>query len=82
MGLVLATLVNVEELLASVAASIVAALVLAITVSLGIWGTTRYVDLNLEGRGAAAYGALAIGGAGILATVALIAFGLFLLVSG
>jgi hypothetical protein len=80
--MILATLVNWEQLLESVAAGAISAIVLTVVVSLGIRGTAKYVDYSQEGRMALAYSSLAVGGISVVLTVALIVLGIYLMVSG
>ncbi len=81
MGL-LAVVVDSGDLLMTIGASFVAGLGIAFISSLGIWGGARYVDLNQEGRTAAALFSLAVGALGLVGTVGLIAFGIYLMVAG
>jgi len=78
----LAVLVAVDDLLMSVAASVVAAVAVTVVVSLAIWGTTKYVDFHQEGRQGAAVAALGVGGLGLVLTVAIIATGIVMMVAG
>lgn len=77
----LASVVNVTELWQTVAAAFVASLAVAIVASVGIWGATKYVDYSQEGRGVTAAMALGVGVFGLAATVAIIVFGLWVMVS-
>ncbi len=77
----LAELVNVDDLLMTVAAAFVASMAVALVASLGIWGATRYVDLSQEGRGVSAALALCVGIFGLLAMIAVIVLGIVLMVS-
>lgn len=81
MGL-LATVVNLTELWETVLAAFVSSLAVAIVASLGIWGSTKYVDYSQEGRGVSAVLALGVGVFGLLAMVAIIAFGLHVMIAG
>lgn len=78
----LATVVNWSELLQSVAAGAVSAILITIVVSLGIRGTAKYVDYNLEGRTAPALASLAVGGISVVLTIAMIIFGIYIMVAG
>lgn len=82
MGAVFVSLVDVGDLLALVVASATAGIAVAVFFSIAIWGATVHYDLSLEGRDAASYGALAIGGAGLVAALATMVAGLILLGSG
>ncbi len=75
-------LVSIDDLLMSVAASVVAAIAVTIVVSLAIWGTTKYVDYHGEGRETAAAMALGVGGLGLVLTVAIVITGIALMVAG
>ena len=57
------------------------AMAVSLSASLGIWGGTRYVDLSQEGRGVIGGFALLVGVIGLLANIAIIALGIFLMVS-
>jgi len=80
--MLIAEVVNWTELGESVAAGAVAAIALTIVVSLGIRGTAKYVDYSQEGRMAAAYGSLAVGGLAVVLTAVMIVTGIFLMVAG
>lgn len=77
----LASVVNLTELWETVVAAFVASLAVAIVASIGIWGATKYVDYSQEGRGVTAAMALGVGVFGLAATVAIIVFGLWVMVS-
>ena len=76
-----ASVVNVTELWETVAAAFVASIAVAFVASLGIWVATKYVDYSQEGRGVTAALALGVGVFGLVSTMAIIAFGLFVMVS-
>lgn len=78
----LAVIVETGDLLLTVLVSFAAGLGVALVSSLGIWGAARYVDLSQEGKTASAWFALAVGAFGLLATVGLIAFGIYLMIAG
>lgn len=78
----LSIVVALDDLLMSVVASAVAAIAVTIVVSIGIWGATKYVDYHQEGRMAAAWSSLFVGGLGLLLTVAIIIAGIGLMVAG
>ena len=77
----LTTVVNTKELLDTIAAAFVASLTVAIVSSLGIWGGTKYVDFSQEGRGVSAALALGVGIFGLMATLAIIVLGIYLMVA-
>lgn len=82
MNLLLATVVDWKTLGESVLAGSVSAIAITIVVSLGIRGTAKYVDYNLEGRTMAAIGSLAVGGISVLLTIGMIVLGIYLMVAG
>lgn len=75
-------IVALDELLMSVAASVIAGIAVTVVVSAAIWGTTRYVDYHEEGRQTAALAALITGILGLILTVAIIVTGIGLMVAG
>lgn len=79
--LALATVVNWSELIQSVVAGSVSAILLTVVVSLGIRGTAKYVDYSQDGRMGLAYVSLAVGGLSVLLTAALIVVGIYLMVA-
>ena len=76
-----AALVNVEDLASTVVAAFVSAMAVAIVASLGIWGSTKYVDFSQDGRTVSAAFALCVGILGLITTLGIIALGLFLMVA-
>lgn len=80
MGLV-ASVVNVGDLLMTVVSAFIASLTVALVASVGIWGATKYVDLSQEGRGFTALLCLGIGIFGLLATLGIIVLGIYLMVA-
>ncbi len=78
----LAILVSADDLLMSVAASVVAGIAVAVVVSVAIWGAVKYVDFHDEGRQTAAIGALLTSIVGLLLTAAIIVTGIGLMVAG
>lgn len=79
---VFAVVVDLEDLFDTVVAAFVASMAVAFVASLGIWGVTKYVDLGQDGRMVSAALALGVGAFGFLATLAIIALGLYLMISG
>lgn len=75
-------MVDWQQLLESVVAGSVSAILLTIVVSFGIRGTAKYVDYSQEGRTVLAYSSLAVGGFSLVLTVALIVFGIYLTAAG
>lgn len=78
----LSIIVAIDDLLWSIAASVVAGIAVTIVVSAAIWGTTRYVDYHDEGREGAALAALVTGILGLILTVAIVITGIGLMVAG
>jgi len=78
---VLASVVNVDDLWQTVAAAFVGAMAVSFVASLGIWGGARYVDLSQEGRMVSASLALLVGVLGLVAMIAIIALGIYLMVA-
>ncbi|MCB0863178.1 MAG: hypothetical protein KDB66_08200 [Solirubrobacterales bacterium] len=77
----IASVVNWKELGDTVLYAFAGAMAVSLSASLGIWGGTRYVDLSQEGRGVIGGFALLVGVIGLLANIAIIALGIFLMVS-
>lgn len=80
MGLV-ATVINLTDLWQTVAAAFVGAMTISLTASVAIWGGAKYEDFNQDGRNVSAVLALGVGLFGLLATVGIIALGIYLMVS-
>ncbi len=78
----IATVVSWSELLQSVAAGAVSAILLTIVVSLGIRGTAKYVDYSQDNRMGLAYASLAVGGISVVLTATLIIIGIYLMATG
>ena len=76
-----ASMVNWKDLGETVVAAFAGAMAISLAASLGIWGGTRYVDLSQDRRVVAAGLALAVGVTGLLATIGIIALGIYLMVS-
>ena len=77
----LAALVDWTELVESIVTGAVGAIALTTVVSLGIRGTARYIDYSLDRRMGMAYASLVVGGVSVLLALALIIFGLYLMVA-
>jgi len=78
---VIASVVNWKELGDTVLAAFAGSVAIALAASLGIWGATKYVDLSQEGRRVLGGLAFVVGVLGLLATVGIIALGIYLMVS-
>ena len=76
----LATVVDVSALAQTALAALVGGVGVTFLFSLAILGGTRFGDLRKEGRGAAAYGALALAGFGLAASALGIAIGIAVMV--
>lgn len=77
----LATLVQTGDLVKTVIASVVAGVGLTAVFSMAIWGGTRFVDLNREGRPLAASAAAALGGLALVASLGAVAVGIVVMTS-
>lgn len=78
----LSVIVAINDLLLSIAASVVAGIAVTVVVSAAIWGTTRYVDYQDDGRQGPAVAALLTGILGLVLTVAIVVIGIGLMVRG
>jgi hypothetical protein len=78
---VIATIVHTDELLQTVAASIVAGIGVTFLFSLGIWGAGQFVELSRGERPVAAMAALVIGGVSLVCVAAAIAIGIIVMTS-
>ena len=70
----IASVVDVNQLLQAIVAS-------TIVVCLAIWGAAKYADFNQSGRGVAAAGALTVSIFGLVATFAIIALTIYLMIA-
>ena len=77
----IASVVDVNQLLQAIVASIIAAITVTIVVCLAIWGAAKYADFNQSGRGVAAAGALTVSIFGLVATFAIIALTIYLMIA-
>lgn len=77
----LATIVHTDELLQTVAASIVAGVGITVVFSVAIWGAARFVDLSGSERRVAAAGAAAVGIVALAATIATVVVGIVVMTS-
>lgn len=76
-----ASVVDVNQLLQAIVASIIAAITVTIVVCLAIWGAVKYTDFNQAGRGAAAAGALTVSIFGLTVTFGILAFTIYLMIT-
>lgn len=77
----LATIVHTDELLQTIAASVVAGVGITVVFSIAIWGAARFVDLSSNERRVAAVGAAAVGIIGLALTLAMVAVGLVVMLN-
>jgi hypothetical protein len=75
----LATVVHTDELLQTIAASVVAGVGVTVIFSVAIWGIARFVDLSSNERPVAAAGAAAVGILAFALTLAAVATGLLVM---
>jgi hypothetical protein len=77
----LATVVHTDELLQTIAASIVAGVGITVIFSVAIWGAARFVVLSGSERRLAAAGAAAVGIVAFALVLAMVAVGLLVMLS-
>jgi len=78
----LAMIVAIDDLLMSMAASVVAGIAVTVVVSVAIRGAARYVDYQEEGRTVPALASLLLAVLGLVLTVAIVVTGIALMVAG
>lgn len=78
----IAAIIDSGDLLSSIAAALVSAVLFTLAVSLAIRGAARYVDYGSEGRRTAATLSLGLSITFGAVAVGLVATGLFLLITG
>jgi hypothetical protein len=76
-----ATIVETEELLQTVLASVVAGVGVTVVFSVAIWGVARFADLSRDERPLAAGAAATLAGVALTATLAAIVFGIVVMTS-
>jgi hypothetical protein len=79
--MILATLVEGKELLETVIASTVAGIGVTFVFSVAIWGVARFADLNRNERPVAAGAAALVAALALLATAAVVVFGIIVMTS-
>lgn len=79
--MILATLVEGKELLETVIASTVAGIGVTFVFSVAIWGIARFADLNRNERPLAAGAAALVAALALLATAAVVVFGIIVMTS-
>lgn len=77
----LATIVQTEDLVMTVIASLVAGVGVTAVFSAAIWGGARYVDLSRSGRPLAAGAAAAFGALALVTTLAAVVVGIVVMTS-
>lgn len=80
--MVLAILLDLNDLLRAVIASLVAAVAFITAVSAAILGGSKFVDFGTDGKTVAAFGSLALTLLASLVALLIIAAGLYLMVTG
>lgn len=77
----LATVVHTDELLQTIAASLIAGVGITVIFSIAIWGAARFVDLSSNERPVAAAAAAGVGILAFVLTLATVAVGLLVMLS-
>ena len=77
----IATIVHTDELLQTIAASVVAGLGVTFLFSLAIWGAGQFVELSRGERPVAATAALVVGGFALAGVAAAIVIGILVMTS-
>ena len=75
----LGTIVETEELLKTIAASLIAGVGITCIFSVAIWGATRYAELSNDERPLAAGAAGVLAVVGFFATLAAVVFGIIVM---
>jgi hypothetical protein len=77
----MATIVHTKDLVETVVASLVIGVGVTAAFSVAIWGGARFVDLSRGGRPLAAGAAAALGGLGLITTLAAVVIGIVVMMS-
>jgi hypothetical protein len=77
----LATIVETEDLVQTVIASLIAGVGITTVFSVAIWGGARFADLSREGRPLAAGAAAVLGALALLATLGTVVVGIVVMTS-
>ena len=77
----LAVVVETQELLETVLASLIGGIGVTVVFSIAIWGAARFVDLSRGERPVAAAGAAAIGALALLATAGSVVLAIIVMTS-
>jgi hypothetical protein len=76
---VIATIVHTDELLQTIAASVVAGVGVTFAFSVAIWGAGQFTELSRSGRTVAATAAAVVGALGILCVAGALGTGIFVM---
>lgn len=77
----LGTVIHTDELLQTIAASVVAGVGITVVFSVAIWGAARFVDLSSNERPVAAGAAATVGLLALAATLAAVVVGIVVMMS-
>ena len=77
----IATIVHTDELLQTIAASILAGVGVTFAFSVGIWGAGQFVEMNRSERPVAATAALVVGAFALACVAAAIVIGIIVMTS-
>jgi hypothetical protein len=77
----IATIVHTDELLQTIAASVIAGVGVTFAFSVGIWGAGQFIELSRNERPVAATAALALGGLALACVAAAIVIGIIVMTS-
>jgi hypothetical protein len=77
----IATIVHTDELLQTIAASVIAGIGVTFAFSVGIWGAGQFVEMNRNERPVAATAALVVGGLALACVAASIVIGIIVMTS-
>jgi len=77
----IAEIVHTDELLQTIAASVVAGVGVTFAFSVGIWGAGQFIELSRNERPVAATAALALGGLALACVAAAIVIGIIVMTS-
>ena len=72
----IATIVHTDELLQTIAASLIAGIGVTFAFSVGIWGASQFTELSRSGRTVAATAAAVVGALGLLCVAAALIIGI------
>lgn len=81
MSALLATVVDVEALAKTAAASLIAGIGVPFLFATAIFGVARSLDLQRDGRSVAAAGAIALAAVALLASIAAVVIGILVMIA-